>query len=256
MRDYTKNPLQVLSLGGGVQSTAMLILVRDGILPMPDICIHSDTGSEMPYTEEVIQYCEGICHEIGLKFKIVKSHRGNLHDYHIEKGVVPVVGIRSCTSNFKIFPQRRLIREIVGNKNGVVLAQCWLGITSDEDNRRFKSDVKWVENVFPLLDEWRLSRSECLTILEKEGIEVKKSGCFCCPYQGAKGFIALRREYRELFDICLEMEDSYHARWGEGKTLTPSLSTLRSLEMPSLFSFGPETIEIEESTCDSGGCFI
>ena len=255
-RDFQKEPLQVLSLGGGVQSTALLLLVRDGKLPMPDICIHSDTGSEMPHTQPIIEYCKAICEEIGLRFEIVTSHRGKLHEDYMRIGTVPVIGIRSCTTNFKILPQRRLIRQIVGSRNGVVLAECWLGITKDEDSRRISSDVMWCVNKFPLLDVLPMTRRECLAILQKEGLEVKKSGCFCCPFQGAKGFIKLRREYPSLFDLCLDMEKSYHSRVGEGKSLTPGISTLKSLQMPSLFSFGPETVQIEQSNCDSGGCFI
>jgi hypothetical protein len=257
MRDYEKEPLQVLSLGGGVQSTAMLLMIRDGKLPMPDIAIHSDTGSEMPYTEEVIHYCADLCSEIGLRFEIVRSHRGRLHEDYMRLETVPVVGVRSCTMNFKVFPQRRLIREIVGKKNGVLLAESWLGITTDERRRRVKSDMKWIGNKFPLLDIVPTSRRECLELLKNEGLDIKKSGCFCCPYSGAKGFIKLRREFPELFKICIEMEEIYHQRWGKGKSLTPGISTLKSLEMPSLFSFGPEVIQIEESQCDSsGGCFL
>ena len=37
---------KVLSLGGGVQSTAMLYLVQDGVLSKPDIVIFADTGSD------------------------------------------------------------------------------------------------------------------------------------------------------------------------------------------------------------------
>lgn len=255
-RCFETNPLQVLSLGGGVQSTALLLMVRDGKLPMPDICIHSDTGSEYPHTEEIIDYCKSICESIGLRFEIVSSHRGKLHEDYMRLKTVPVIGVRSCTTNFKIFPQRRLIRKIVGKKNGVLLAECWLGITTDESKRKINSDMKWIGNKFPLLDVIPTTRRECLQILQKEGLDVKKSACFCCPYQGSKGFIKLRRTNPDLFKICLEMEELYHSRFGEGKSLTPGISTLKSLEMPSLFSFGPETIPIDESSCDSGGCFL
>ena len=47
LRDFKKEPLQVLSFGGGVQSFAMLLLIKEGLLPKPDIIIHSDTGSEI-----------------------------------------------------------------------------------------------------------------------------------------------------------------------------------------------------------------
>ena len=117
IRDFVEEPLQVLSLGGGVQSTALLLLVKGGRLPRPDIVIHSDTGSEMPHTEPVIEFCRDICNAMDLPFAIVSSNHGKLHEYYTSKQTVPVIGVRSCTMNFKVLPQRRFIREIVGNKN-------------------------------------------------------------------------------------------------------------------------------------------
>ena len=54
-RNFLVDPLQVLSFGGGVQSTAMLLFIKDGLLPQPDIIIHADTGAEMPETIKHIE---------------------------------------------------------------------------------------------------------------------------------------------------------------------------------------------------------
>jgi 3'-phosphoadenosine 5'-phosphosulfate sulfotransferase (PAPS reductase)/FAD synthetase len=256
LRDYQKSPLQVLSFGGGVQSTAMVLLIKEGKLPKPDLIIHSDTGSEMPHTEPIIKAIENISNELNIPFKIVKSHRGRLHQDYINRSTVPVVGIRSCTLNFKVFPQRREIRKIVGNNKGVLLAECWLGITTDEEKRRIDSDLKWIGNKFPLLDDYRLSRKDCLEICIKHNLNVKKSGCFCCPYQGKKGFINLYRNHPDLFDICLTMEKNYQNRFKVKKSLTPNLSTLKDLQISDLFTFGGEIIQEDESNCNSGGCFL
>lgn len=256
MRDYQKEPLQVLSFGGGVQSTAMILLVKEGKLPKPDLVIHSDTGSEMPYTQPIIEEVEKICKDLEIDFRIVKSHRGKLHEDYLKNSAVPVIGVRSCTLNFKILPQRREIRKIVGSKNGVLLAECWLGITTDESNRRIKSELKWIGNKFPLLDKYVMNREQCLQLCKKYNLEVKKSGCFCCPYWGKKGFVNLFRNYPELFDICLEMESRYQEKYKLKKTLTLGLTTLKNLQISNLFSFGGEIIQEDESTCDSGGCFL
>lgn len=256
IRDFIEEPLQVLSLGGGVQSTALLLLVKGGRLPRPDIVIHSDTGSEMPHTEPVIEFCRDICNEMDLPFAIVSSNHGKLHEYYTSKQTVPVIGVRSCTMNFKVLPQRRFIREIVGNKNGKLLAECWLGITTDEKRRKIDSELKWIGNKFPLLD-LDISRRMCNTLLERHNLDVKKSGCFVCPYAGRKHFIKLRRTNPELFKICLDMEEAYQERWGHRHGLVPSIRSLTSLEMPSLFSFGGDYVPLEESKCDSGGgCFL
>ena len=72
----------------------------------------------------------------------------------------------------------------MGNKRGKLLAECWLGITTDEERRRTKSNVKWCGITFPLLDNFRVSRQDCLDRLNQAGLEVNKSGCFHCPYAG------------------------------------------------------------------------
>ena len=104
--------LQVLSFGGGVQSTAMLLYIKDGLLPRPDLIIHADTGAEMPETENHIQdWVVPFCEEMEIPFRIVRSHRGTIYDDYYRVGAIPIMGMRSCTDNFKIAPQRRAIRE-------------------------------------------------------------------------------------------------------------------------------------------------
>lgn len=254
-RDFEKDPLQVLSFGGGVQSTAMILLIKEGVLPKPDIIIHSDTGSEMPYTIELIEKIKPIIEELGIPFQIVTSHFGKLHEAYKSKSTVPVVGIRSCTVNFKILPQRRFIRSIVGNKNGKLLCECWLGITTDEANRKIDSELKWIGNKFPLLDH-NISRKDCIKINKKYNLDVKKSGCFCCPYGGKKWFISLYRNHPDLFKICEEMETAYQKKFRKDVGLVPTIKDIKNLKFHDLFSFGSETITLDESNCDSGGCFL
>ena len=252
--DWSKNPLQVLSFGGGVQSTAMLLFINDGLLPKPDIIIHADTGAEMPETvkhieEWVIPYCENV---LGIPFEVVTSHRGTIYDDYYDKGAIPIMGFRSCTDNFKIAPQRRAIRKIVGNTRGAVLAQCWLGITTDEERRRTESNVMWCGITYPLLDYHRVSRQDCLDRLEKEGLEIIKSGCFHCPYAGSGFYFDLRENHPDLFSKALELEAN-----AESRTLERSGVALRSGLLQGKKLSDLDNISLPDSTCDSGaGCFI
>lgn len=49
----------VWSYGGGVQSVALAVLVREGVLPVPDLAVIADTGREKQttwdYLREVVQ---------------------------------------------------------------------------------------------------------------------------------------------------------------------------------------------------------
>ena len=246
-RDWLKYPLQVLSYGGGTQSTAMLLMIANGSLPKPDIVIHADTGSELPETIEFIKTAKDFTeNELKIPFVIVKSHLGSLHEWYLENNTIPIIGIRSCTDKFKIRPQRRFMRSIVGNRKGKLLAECWLGITTDESRRRSKSNVKWCGLKYPLLDHKPTSREECITLNENYGWDVIKSGCHCCPYQGGKTWLELKNNHPELFQISIEMENRKRKVRGGNRGLYQemSLSELSNITLP-------------ESACDShAGCFI
>lgn len=252
-RDYVKEPLEVLSYGGGTQSTAMLLLIKEGKLPKPDIVIHADTGSEMPETIEFLETAAKLCDEIDVPFEIVKSNRGALHDDYMRLKALPIIGVRSCTSTFKIKPQRRFIRKIVGNKNGKVLANMWLGITTDEAKRRVDvCDVKWTGLRYPLLDEYPMTRKDCIQLNESQGLKVGKSGCFCCPYAGSAHWHNLKNDHPELFEIAMEMERIKDEFRGGERGLSRKGRLKDLLGQTSILDF------FEDSTCgdSSGGCFL
>ena len=237
---------KVLSYGGGVQSTAMILMIRDGVLPKPDLIVFADTGSERPETIALIEnVIRPIVVEMGIDFRIARSHLGALDEYYRNAGALPMIGMRHCTAKFKIRPIRKVIREYVGNVRGVKAAEAWLGITTDEAQREGESDVKWIANRYPLL-EMNISRQDCIDYLDAQGFEVVKSGCFMCPYQSGDEWVSVRDNYPSLWNRSLSLEAAYFKkrphRWKglryDGKRLTDNLDSFAS------------------SKCDSGGCFI
>lgn len=232
----------------------MLLYVKDGLLPKPDVVIHADTGSEMPETvEHVHNWAIPFCEDLGIDFRIVRSHRGTIYDDYFQAGTIPVIGFRSCTDNFKIMPQRREIRKIVGQgKRGELLASCWLGITTDEERRRTDSSVKWCSISYPLLDDYRVSRADCLDRLQLEGLDVIKSGCFHCPYAGSNFYRSLRESHPDLFEKAILLEANAERRILErtGKELRSGLVWGKKLRLL-------DDYHVDDATCDSGaGCFI
>lgn len=245
-RDFSQEQLLIMSYGGGTQSTAMLIMISKNLIPKPDIIIHADTGSELPETVEFIEIAKRFSEDVlKIPFAIVRSHRGSLHEDYLKHGNIPIIGSRSCTGNFKIRPQRRLVRHIVGRRNKH-LAVCMLGITTDEENRRAESEVAWMSLEYPLLDYFPYSREECITLNALNGWNVGKSGCFCCPYQGGKKWLELKSEHPDLFNIAIEMEEK-KMRVKGGKIGLYQEGLLKDIE----------NIILDDSKCDSGaGCFI
>jgi 3'-phosphoadenosine 5'-phosphosulfate sulfotransferase (PAPS reductase)/FAD synthetase len=252
-RNFVLKPLQVLSLGAGVQSVAMLIMVELGLLDKPDIIIHSNTGSEMPHTVELLEttLIPYITDVLKIPYIEASSFRGALHDDYHSKSAIPMIGMRSCTLNFKVMPVRREIRKIVGNQRGKVLAIAWLGITTDESKRELKSEMKWIQNKFPLL-EADMSRNDCLQLIAAKGWTVEKSGCWLCPYMGVKGFLSLKKNHPDLFAKAVEMEAAMRAKRPQRKQgfLSNNGTWLADADWP--------TIELKYSSCDdpTGGCFL
>lgn len=255
-RDYAQDPLQVLSLGGGTQSTAMILLVQEGRLPRPDWVIFADTGSELPFTLDIISRCQEICESLDIEFRTVRSPKGDLHQAYLNQGGLPVIGIRTCTTEWKIRPIYREIRSLVGMGRGKVLASSWIGITTDEDHRATPSEHKWIERKYPLLDlGW--SRDDCVQYCESQDFQVQKSGCFCCPYQPVHQWEDLQKNNNEFFQIALEMERAARARGFSGGLLRSRESIERFNHTHTLEDFGLEITGSPVTKCDpGGGCFL
>jgi hypothetical protein len=237
---------KVASLGMGVQSVAMVYMIRDGVIPKPDLAVFADTGIERPETMELVkEVVAPLLEELGIEFRTVTSHLGRLDDYYRDHSALPLIGTRHCTVKFKVRPIRRLIREYVGPGGGKPLAEAWLGITTDEDHRESKSDVLWCVNRFPLLERG-ISRQDCLDLLELNGVKVVKSGCTMCPYQSGVEWLKMRTEHPDHWARALAMEEAYFTarphRWKglryDGKRLTDPLG------------------EFAATKCDAGACFI
>ena len=264
-RDWAEEPLQILSMGGGVQSSAILLLVKEEKLPKPDAVVFSDTGSEMPYTYEHMERISLLCDEIGVPFvtvrAVMKGKEWKLHEYYMSLSSMPVKVNRSCTNNFKILPIRRWARTIVGPRNGVLLCQSWLGITIDEAHRaKHPAEPKWAGLKFPLIN-LDISRRMCEAILKRHGWDyVKKSGCFCCPFHSRQSWAKLAKTNPDLFKISVLMEEKKMKKY-DGSTMLGDGLPLTYVDPPiTLSDFGMEFDSVpdwENSACDGfGGCFL
>lgn len=202
----------IISLGGGVQSTLMALACTEKYyderiakyLEDP-IIIMSDTGSEKP---ETMEYVEKIIvpelEKSNIEHYIVTSKYGKLHEYYKEKNIVPYRMFRSCTERFKIRPINKKVKTLGFNKKNPV--QMALGITTDEAQRMKPNNVKWINNVFPLIDE-NISREDCIKWYKIRNLEVPvKSGCFCCPFQKKSDWLELHEKHPKLLEISIDLE--------------------------------------------------
>lgn len=122
------NPIRVLSLGAGVQSSTLALMAAHGEIDMPDCAIFADTQSEpdsvykwLHWLEQQLPYpihrvTTGNISEIALVVRTSKN--GNNYQQSappawITEGDGRINLLRrQCTVDFKIDPIRRKLREL------------------------------------------------------------------------------------------------------------------------------------------------
>lgn len=222
----TAPPLRLLSLGAGVQSTVLALMAADGTLPGLDGAIFADTGWEPRRVYEHLDRLEEVLDAAGVP--LYRVSKGNLRADAIDPAhryaSVPYfvrnpdgsegMGRRQCTSEYKLAPIGRKVRELLGAAppdfrrvpRGAV-AEQWIGFSTDEVHRVSDKDgVSYVRKRYPLL-ELGMDRKACERWLRARGwTEVAKSACVGCPYHG-------NRQWRELRDTCLRCGHHRDDHW-------------------------------------------
>ena len=198
--DKVKKPLHVLSLGAGVQSSCLALMAKHGEIDLPiDACIFADTGGEpasvysyldflekeLPFPVHKVMHKEGLTKAIEDATNGTANRLSNPPFYTLTDGEVGLLG-RRCTSDFKINPIKRKIRDLLGYKKGQRIpdGSCvqLIGISLDEIQRMKASQDNWVENIYPLVD-LRMRRGDCLEWMKRNGYpEPPRSACVYCPY--------------------------------------------------------------------------
>jgi len=203
-------PIQVLADGGGIQSTAIKILIIQGILPKPDHIITSDTGRERSTTWDYMQrYSTPVLREIGIEpVRLIAKDWCNAEQWdYMRRGSdgcwhtrLPVYTINDgkdgkhiphCSDRWKKAVMRRYLRRLYGFCKDVKV-ETWLGITLDEAHRVRDDDVLWNTTRHPLIEGWlgiedgtglALTRNDCKQIIRDFGWPLpEKSSCYICPH--------------------------------------------------------------------------
>lgn len=204
-------PLHVISLGAGVQSSAMLLMaLRDEIvLPRPEHAIFADTQDEPAEVYRHLDKLQKECEKGGIKLHRVtkgKLSEAMFDGYRGKPGrfvQIPCFGnnggmaMRACTVDFKIAPIRAKIQELRGKRH----CYLWIGISLDEAHRMKPSQVGYITNVWPLIHPLRKSRFDCENRLKREGWSATKSACKYCPYHSDNEWRRLRAMPEEWAEI-------------------------------------------------------
>lgn len=263
----TEPTLRILSLGAGVQSSALLIMAARGDLPKPDAAIFADTGWEpaavyehldrlereiakpagipiyrvrsgnirsdalnptkrfatMPlFIKSTCPVCNGTKHEVAPQTSTWETDPEDpdstnaieiIHEAYDgpcrrcnATGITQGIARRQCTSEYKLKPIKRKVRELLGYPHPKrippgVYAEQWIGISTDEKHRAYEADgvtiktgdVNYSFSAYPLLG-MDMSRDKCRALLNAYGFgKTPKSACIGCPFHTNAHWRQIRR---------------------------------------------------------------
>ena len=204
---------KIWSSGGGVQSTAIAVLIENGILEKPDYGVMVDCGYEKTAT---LDYMHNIMiprmKKAGVPFFMLNTLDYTNNDLVDGSGHVNIPAFRlktngkisklhtHCNSTWKVKVMRAWARQ--QNINNM---ENWLGISTDEERRAKPSSRKWITLRYPLI-ELNMSREDCIYYIAQTGWPMPpRSSCVFCPQQDAKSW-HLVRNTPEDWNRVLEAE--------------------------------------------------
>lgn len=262
----------ILNLGGGVQSTTMLLMAARGELePMPTLAVFADTGAEPAATYAHLDFLR---REVGERIELVAVTAGNLRQdiedlstgkrQRLSNPPVfargpdgrPGPAIRECTRDYKVRPiERELRRRGYGRKNPV---EQWIGISLDEVERMKPSRTPWTTTRWPLIEQ-RMTRHDCLLWLDRNGYyRPPKSSCTFCPYHSDAAWRDLRDNSPAEWEDAIEVDRMIRRLPGlNGDAfLHRQLVPLDGVDLRSREDLGQTTLDLDDGGDEcGGGCF-
>lgn len=238
--------LKILSLGAGVQSSTLLWMSALGVLPKLDCAIFADTGWEPSGVYTYLDVIQAAVEKAGIPIYRVSagniredlmhasaSPRGRVKDGErnasipfFTKDADGKSGIlkRQCTSEYKIGPIEKKMRELLGLKPRArwpkdPAVELWMGISGEELRRVRISDARWKTHRYPLVYDLErvFTRHDCKIWLQSQGlIEPPRSSCIGCPFHTNAEWKAIKdREWApEEWASAVEFDEAIRRKGG------------------------------------------
>ncbi|HMO85713.1 MAG TPA: hypothetical protein PKC18_12435 [Lacipirellulaceae bacterium] len=220
--------LNVLSLGAGVQSTALLLMSIRGELDQLDCAIFADTGWEPQAVYAHLAWLESEAAAAGVP--VYRVRRGDLRADALRSQIrgrkidgvrwasMPLYVLgedggtgmirRQCTSEYKIVPVERKIRDLLGLKPRQrwpveVVVNQFFGISADEQRRVRIPKELWKRHRYPFVLERPMRREQIVDWLQVNypGRRVPRSACLGCPFHSDEEWRAIKANPDEWADV-------------------------------------------------------
>ncbi|MFJ2191128.1 phosphoadenosine phosphosulfate reductase [Kitasatospora sp. NPDC087861] len=265
--------LRSFSFGGGVQSTAALVLAAQGLIDyqvflFANVGDDSENPATMVYVDKVARpfaKAHGIelttLERVMVRSKEIRTLYGELTREGSKSLKIPVrmsngaPGTRSCTADYKIKVIGRELKRRGATKQAP--ATVGIGISVDEIARANNRRCEPHEVIdYPLL-RLGLRRADCMRVIRDAGLPVPpKSSCWFCPFKRPETWHEMRRSEPEQFEKACQLEDLLNRRRDElGKDHVYLTRFGRSLRQA--IPDGVDTLfdlDDGDGLCDSGWC--
>lgn len=199
--------------GGGVDSTAIAVLIWKGELPPPQYAWIVDVGYEPKTTwDYVANVLQPKLAERSVILHILKTTDYTQNDL-VRGGYPTIPAYRKrdddsiqklsthCSSGWKERVAQRWLRE-----QGVEAVEQWVGIAAEETRRVRESDKAWVRLRYPLIERG-LTRSDCVYMIGQAGWPMpERTSCYLCPHRSQGDWRRLAHRNREDFDRAVAAE--------------------------------------------------
>jgi hypothetical protein len=225
------NKLRILSLGAGVQSSTLALMIEHGELPPIDAAIFADVKGEPKKVYEWLEYLKTkitsypihIVSWRDLKQDILDAAKGEYKAFtapfytkNLETGKKGMLR-RQCTADYKIKPVVQKIRQLLGLAKGEkrkagTEVELLMGISKDEIVRMKTNPIKYITNVYPLVDK-DMSRKDCIEWMEDNFYpKPPRSACTFCPYHSNEEWLRIKKETPDEWKEVVEMDKAIRSQ--------------------------------------------
>ncbi len=232
-RSEKTNEIRCVSLSGGKDSSALLLLMIERDMPI-DMVITADTGMEFPELYEHLAKLDAfLFQQRGIHITTLRHPKGfewmmfnepkqkpSCLERRIRLGVPcygngwPGMKVRWCTGQLKTHLITREINRLRKDRHAV----SYIGIAADEAHRCKENP----HNRYPLV-EWGITEAQALQICYDRGFDFgalyeiyHRASCWCCPLQAIGELRNLRHHHPQLWARLRDLDDRARAQFGPG----------------------------------------
>jgi hypothetical protein len=253
--DYNDGRINVWSSGGGVQSSAIAVLIANGTLPKPDLAVIADTEREATSTWNYLEnHIQPMLDKVGVKVHRVKKSEFAKDDMYCKDNLLIPAFSRFngedgkqpgfCSRHWKKDVVERYCRQ---QFEGAKAFNMWMGISTDELKRAKPVLGKW-QKKYPLI-ELIINRYDCIAIVLKAGLpEPPRSSCWMCPNRSDTEWKLLKQNNPADFNKAIKLEKDIR-KDNDYIFLSKEYKTLDKVD------FSDDDEQDLFGTCDSGMCF-